>query len=243
LGALIALIDTREGNPLSRQEQLRHEVSEPSWEEARREPHRERWLSHNVIAETPADVPAWRKVQRVRLLEARQAIPLEVFQAGSIAIMRAAADVLAPPGAGLIGCYWPFRREPDCLPYMRDVLRAGGRVALPVVVGRGQPLEFRLWNERTKMAAGVWGILHPAEGPPVVPTALIVPLLGFDDAGYRLGYGAGYYDMTLASHSPRPFTVGVGFESSCLPTIYPQPHDMPLDVIVTESGKRVFEQN
>lgn len=157
--------------------------------------------------------------------------------------MRAAAEVLSSACDGPIGCYWPFRREPDCLPYMRDVLRSGGQVALPVVVGRGQPLEFRMWNERTKMEAGVWGILHPAEGAPVVPTVLIVPLLGFDDAGYRLGYGAGYYDMTLASLSPRPFTVGVGFESARLATIYPQPHDVPLDVIVTENGKRVFERN
>ena len=143
---------------------------------------------------------------------------------------------------GPIGCYWPFRREPDCLPYMRDVLRAGGQVALPVVVGRERPLEFRLWNERTKMEAGVWGILHPAEGAPVIPTALIVPLLGFDDLGYRLGYGAGYYDMTLASVPTPLLTVGVGFESARLDTIYPLPHEVPLDVIVTEKDKRVFER-
>ncbi len=140
----------------------------------------------------------------------------------------------------LIGCYWPFRREPDCLPFMREVLRAGGQVALPVVIGRGKPLEFRLWTERTKMEAGVWNILHPAEGAAVTPAALLVPLLGFDDQGYRLGYGAGYYDMTLASLSPRPFTVGVGYEAARLATIHPQRHDVPLDVIVTESRKRIF---
>ena len=195
-----------------------------------------------MTSDPPADIPAWRKVQRARLLEARQAIPLDTFQAASTTIMRDAMEVLSSTKDGLIGCYWPFRREPDCLPYMRDVLRSGGQVALPVVVARGQPLEFRMWNERTKMEAGVWGILHPAEGPPVVPTALIVPLLGFDNAGYRLGYGAGFYDMTLASMPALPLTVGVGFESARLDSIYPQPHDVPLDVIVTEVGKREFER-
>ena len=68
------------------------------------------------------------------------------------------------------------------------------------------------------------------------PTILIVPLLGFDDAGFRLGYGGGYYDRTLAAMQPRPFTVGVGYELGRLPTIYPQPHDIPMDVIVTEAG-------
>src|ERR1700722_10975461 len=138
-------------------------------------------VSYSVIAETPADIPAWRKVQRTRLLEARQAIPLDIFQAASMTIMRVAAEIMSSGNDGPIGCYWPFRREPDCLPYMRDVLRAGGQVALPVVVGSGRPLEFRSWIDQTKMEAGVWGIFHPAEGAPVIPTALIVPLLGFDN--------------------------------------------------------------
>jgi 5-formyltetrahydrofolate cyclo-ligase len=190
------------------------------------------------MADPPVDVAAWRKEQRSRLLEERRAIPLEAFQAASTAIMRAVAECL-PQGA-LIGCYWPFRREPDCLPFMRDVLKAGGHVALPVVIARRSPLQFRSWTESTRMETGVWNIPQPADGPPVTPAALVIPLLGFDDAGYRLGYGAGYYDMTLASLSPRPFTVGIGYESARLPTIYPQAHDVPMDVILTEERKRVF---
>ena len=88
------------------------------------------------------------------------------------------------------------------------------------------------------MEPGVWNIPHPAEGEPVFPSALLIPLLGFDDTGYRLGYGAGYYDLTIASLAERPFLVAVGFEFSRLPTIYPQPHDQPMDIIITEAGVR-----
>lgn len=164
------------------------------------------------------------------------------FRADSETIMTAVAAVLPPGPDMLVGCYWPMRREPDCLPYARDVLKANGQVALPVVIAAGRPLVFRLWTEATKMEAGVWNILHPAEGHPVVPAVCIVPLLGFDEKGYRLGYGGGYYDRTLASLAPRPFTVGVGFESSKLETICPQPHDVPLDVIITETQERIFRR-
>lgn len=167
-------------------------------------------------------------------------MPLDEHHSAGERIMRAAAGFLPAAADRFVGCYWPFRREPNCIPYMREVLAAGGRVALPVVIRRNTPLEFRLWSERAAMEAGVWNILHPAEGPAVAPLALIVPLVGFDEAGFRLGYGAGYYDATLASLASRPFTVGVGFEFSLLKTIHPQPHDIPLDVIVTEKRERVF---
>ena len=184
------------------------------------------------------DIAAWRKSERARLIAQRRAMPIEAFRAASEAILRPLPKIL--PQTDIIACYWPFRREPDCLPLMRSILSNGGRVALPIVVGRGTPLAFRLWTEKSKMETGPWEILHPAEGPFVVPTAFVVPLVGFDDAGFRLGYGAGYYDRTLAALAPRPFTVGVGFEFSRLQTIHPQPHDVPLDAIVTEERVRLF---
>jgi 5-formyltetrahydrofolate cyclo-ligase len=193
-----------------------------------------------VTADPSTDIAAWRKEQRARLLDSRKAISLEEYQIAGDAIMRAVANNLSMSTDMTIGCYWPFRREPDCLPFMRDVLKKGGRVALPVVIARGLPLEFRPWTETTRMEAGVWNIPQPAEGRTVIPTALVIPLLGFDDAGYRLGYGAGYYDRTLASLSPRPFTVGIGFEFSRMQTIHPLPHDVPMDVILTDQQKRVF---
>ncbi|HUO93327.1 MAG TPA: 5-formyltetrahydrofolate cyclo-ligase [Rhizomicrobium sp.] len=195
---------------------------------------------HGRKENQPADIAAWRKAERARLLEARLAMPLGDFRAASDAVMQML--LARAPRAGTVGCYWPFRREPDCLPFMRAMLRAGVRVALPVVTAREQPLAFRPWTEQTKMEKGPWEILHPAEGAAVTPDLLVVPLLGFDDAGYRLGYGAGYYDRTLASLTPRPRTIAVGFESSRLETIFPQPHDIPMDTILTESGERAIHQ-
>jgi 5-formyltetrahydrofolate cyclo-ligase len=187
-------------------------------------------------SEQPFDVAGWRKQERARLLELRKAMPPEDHRAASENIMQALLARLPPGGHEMIGCYWPFRREFNCVPYMREVLRLGGRIALPVVMGRGQPLEFRCWTEDAKMEKGVWNIPHPANGPPVRPTALIIPLVGFDAAGYRLGCGAGYYDMTIAGYSSPPLTIGVGFEFSRLSSIHPQPHDLPMDVIITERG-------
>lgn len=188
----------------------------------------------------PDDIAAWRKSERARLIAQRQAMPIDRFRAASDAVMDALAGIL--PAADIVAFYWPFRREPDCHAVMRRILRAGGKVALPIVVGRAMPLAFRLWTETAKMEAGPWGILHPAEGPFVTPTIFVVPLVGFDEEGFRLGYGAGYYDSTLGALSPRAFAAGVGFEFMRLPTIYPQPHDVPLDVIVTEQRIRTIRQ-
>ena len=188
--------------------------------------------------ETASDIRRWRKAERARLLELRREMPLDFHQQANQAIERELYRQLPSDSHRLVGCYWPFRREFNCIPYMREVLRRGGRVALPVVIGRGRPLEFRCWTEKAAMERGVWDIPHPASGEAVFPSALVIPLVGFDDAGYRLGYGAGFYDMTIASFAVRPRLVAVGFEFSRLPTIQPQPHDQPMDVIITETRTR-----
>jgi len=191
-----------------------------------------------MAEQTVSDVRAWRKAERARLLELRRRMPASAHRDASDVIMHELHSRLPPQSHALVGCYWPFRREFNCLPYMREVLRSGGRVALPVVIGRGHPLQFRCWTEAAEMESGVWNIRHPASGEPVFPSALVIPLVGFDDAGYRLGYGAGYYDTTIASLAARPYLVAVGFEYSRLPTIYPQPHDQPMDVVITEAQTR-----
>ena len=191
-----------------------------------------------MAEETVLDVRAWRKAQRARLIELRREMPLDRHQQANEAIERELLKRLPPRSHDIVACYWPFRREFNCVPYMREVLRGGGRVALPVVLGRGHPLEFRCWTEQAPMAHGVWNIPHPAGGAPVFPSALVIPLVGFDDAGYRLGYGGRYYDNTIASFTTRPFCVAVGFEFSRLRTIHPQPHDQPMDVIITEARTR-----
>lgn len=185
---------------------------------------------------SPDEVYAWKKAERARLIAARMAMDLDEHKAASAVIAGHLAERFPPESLPTLGCYWPFRREFDCLPLMRAVIAAGGAVALPVVLQKNQPLEFRPWTPQTKMEAGVWNILHPAEGPPVQPAALLIPLVGFDEAGYRLGYGAGYYDRTIATFPTPPLKIGVGFELSRMPTIHPQPHDLPMDYIVTEKG-------
>jgi 5-formyltetrahydrofolate cyclo-ligase len=188
-----------------------------------------------MTEEGPLNLRAWRKAQRARLLEERRSLPADAHRQASESIMRELRVRLPTGNNAMIGCYWPFRREFNCVPFMREILVSGGRVALPVVIARGKPLEFRSWSEDVAMEAGVWNIPHPASGPSVTPSVLLIPLVGFDDEGYRLGYGGGYYDVTVASFAERPWLVGVGFEFSRLASIYPQPHDQPMDVIVTEA--------
>jgi 5,10-methenyltetrahydrofolate synthetase len=109
----------------------------------------------------------------------------------------------------------------------------GIRVALPTVVAKARPLIFREWHPGARLKSGVWNIPIPAEGAEVIPTVVIAPLVGFDPDAYRLGYGGGFFDRTLAALSPRPLAIGVGHPVGAIPTIYPQSHDIPMDWIVT----------
>ena len=94
-----------------------------------------------------------------------------------------------------------------------------------------------------KLVRGIWNIPIPSERYPVQPTVLLVPLVGFDAAGYRLGHGGGYYDRTLANLPQKPLGIGIGYDLGRLESIHPQPHDMPMDVIVTESGVERFNSH
>ena len=188
-------------------------------------------------SETPPEHGhAWRKAERARLIEARMAMSDADHRAANAEITRLLAERFPPSVLPMLGCYWPFRREYNCVPLMRRVIEEGGAVALPAVVGKQQPLEFRPWTPEAKMDPGVWNIPHPAEGPAVFPGALLIPVVGFDAKGYRLGYGAGFYDRTLAIFPRAPLTIGVGFELSRMDSIHPHTHDIPLDYIVTEAG-------
>src|SRR5579885_1934267 len=180
------------------------------------------------------EINAWRKAERVRLMAARGALGPGEHRAASRVILDQVAHAFPELGARLIGFYWPIRRELDPLPLIRRLIAAGGAAALPMVVGRGKPLEFRRWTPGATMAIGVYDITYPADGPGVEPEVMHVPHQGFDEAGYRLGYGAGYYDRTIASFARKPFLIGIGFELGRLATIFPQPHDIPMDVVITE---------
>lgn len=192
--------------------------------------------------EDAEDVRLWRKAKRMALLDQRAGMPGESRAAHSERITAALPEVIGP-GAGerLVGFYWPFKREYDPRPVVRALHAQGVRLALPVVVAKAQPLVFRPWQPGVPMVLGVWNIPFPTEGDPVLPDTLLVPLLGFDRRGYRLGYGGGYYDRTVAAMSRKPLLVGVGFELNRLSTIHPQPHDIRMDVIVTERGVERFD--
>lgn len=106
-------------------------------------------------------------------------------------------------------------------------------IALPVAVALGQPLRFREWRPNARMARGLWKIPYPADGVEVVPSVVIAPVVGFDKECFRLGYGGGFFDRTLAGFDATPLAIGVGYAGAMIPTIFPQPHDIPMDWIVT----------
>ncbi|WP_319022491.1 5-formyltetrahydrofolate cyclo-ligase [Meridianimarinicoccus sp. MJW13] len=189
------------------------------------------------------DVARWRTSERRRLLAARAALPVAGRATLADALARALdslIDVQVGPVAGrVVSGYWPIQSEPDLRGWLGDQHAAGAVTALPVVETRAAPLVFRRWQPGAPMVRGHWNIPVPAPGAEKeTPEFVLAPLVGWDQEGYRLGYGGGYFDRTLAALSPRPFVVGVGLDAALLPTIYPQPHDIRLDAIVTQSGLR-----
>jgi 5-formyltetrahydrofolate cyclo-ligase len=140
-----------------------------------------------------------------------------------------------PPGR-IVGFCWPVRNEPDLLPLLANWREKGVVLALPVASQPATALRFRVWQPDTAMVTDDFGIPTPSEGEFVAPEVLLIPLNAFDAEGFRLGYGGGYFDRTLAEMRPRPLTIGVGFELGRAPTVWPQAHDVRLDWIVTEAG-------
>jgi 5-formyltetrahydrofolate cyclo-ligase len=183
-----------------------------------------------------AELRAWRRARRADLATARAALDAGARVRASAAIQAHLRALFADRRAGIVAVYWPIGSEFDIRPFVEQLRAQGVTPALPVVIEKQQPLEFRIWNADEPLAQGAFDLAYPAAGPAVLPDALVIPLLGFDAAGSRLGHGAGYYDRTLATLQPKPLSVGVGFECGRLATIYPQPYDIPMDAIVTEAG-------
>lgn len=191
-------------------------------------------LDPNCRTEAWADVSRWRKAERERLIEQRIAIGPAEWAARSHRIAAKLNVVIGEIGSRVVSIYWPFRGEPDLRVWAANILERGGQIALPVVVRKAFPLEFRPWKPGDPLERGVWNILVPVTSESVQPDIVIAPLVGFDGANFRLGYGGGYFDRTLAVMSRKPLVVGIGYQESQVPTIYPQPHDVPMDVVVVE---------
>ena len=182
------------------------------------------------------DWVAWRREARRSLIDARRGLAETDRRARNAAIDAHLRDGFAALGGLSVGFCWPFGGEPEPRFAVRRWREAGSRAALPVVIAARSPLEFREWWPGVSMVPGVYGIPHPADTAAVLPAAAVVPVNGFDAAGYRLGYGGGYFDRTLAALPHRPVTVGLGYEIARIRTIHPRPHDVAFDFMVTEAG-------
>jgi 5-formyltetrahydrofolate cyclo-ligase len=185
---------------------------------------------------TLEEVKAWRREERRRLLALRTETPGGQRRTWGGAIQAHLYALLRQQPGVTLGVYWPFQAEFDPRPLVGHLFADGFSAALPVVVDKKGPLEYRAWRPGDPLVDGVWGIPVPERREIVVPRAVLAPLVGFDAECYRLGYGGGYFDRTLAALTPRPWAIGVGFELSRLETIYPQDFDVPMDLIVTEAG-------
>jgi 5-formyltetrahydrofolate cyclo-ligase len=142
-----------------------------------------------------------------------------------------------PRTPGIVAAYHPVRGELDCMPLLRRLVGDGWTLALPVIVGAA-PLAFREWHFGASLDPGLFGIPAPLAGRPAVPEVLLVPLLAFDRRGYRLGYGGGHYDRTLAALRGEGGAVAIGlaFDAQEVARVPVCPYDEPLDWILTPSG-------
>ena len=193
-------------------------------------------LLQAVDKQQQIDVMRWRKAERERLIALRLEIATAERRRHSKRIAAWLDEALGDVAGRVISAYWPFRGEPDVRPWLEGLAGRGAIGALPVVVQRHAPLVFRRWARGEPLEPGVWNIPIPSNGDSVTPDIVIAPVVGFDAAGYRLGYGGGFFDRTLAALAKRPLIVGVGYARQAIRTIYPQAHDVAMDMVVTESG-------
>ncbi|MEN9317110.1 MAG: hypothetical protein RIS35_3503 [Pseudomonadota bacterium] len=168
------------------------------------------------------------------LLALRAAILPSERAAADAAIGHRLDAVLSRLAPAVVAGYWPMRDEPELIGLFTRWHAAGVGIALPRVVGADQPLVFDRWSPGAPMAHGLFGTRHPASCEPLAPEALLIPCVGFDAGGYRLGYGGGFYDRTLPVMTG-VFTIGIAYDECELAGFERAPHDRPLDRIVTQT--------
>jgi 5,10-methenyltetrahydrofolate synthetase len=191
-------------------------------------------------SENIADSLAFRGALRREKLAARNALDQETHLALSARIEAHLAQLLLPlPPRPLAFCA-PVRGEFDARPLTARLIEQGWRGAMPVVEAPNAPMIFRAWSPASTMGTDRHGIPVPLGEPAIIPAIVLLPLLAFDSRGFRLGYGGGYFDRTLAALVPRPLAIGVGFDLARVTDIRPQAHDKPLDAMVTEAGIQRF---
>jgi len=182
--------------------------------------------------------PNLKAALRRAALARRDALPAAARVAAAQTIAERGLPVEVAPDAVVSG-FSPLKSEISPLPLLRRLADAGAQLALPVVVGRGQPLIMRAWSFGAPLNSGVWGIREPpADAPEVFPDILLVPLLAFDRTGHRIGYGAGYYDMTIARlrATKQVVAIGIAFAAQEIAAVPSTPRDARLDLVLTEHG-------
>lgn len=193
-------------------------------------------------APVPSDWPAvtrWRRTERNRLIALRDGLGQDgraragTFVATNLSLW---LDRHGVEAGHILSGYWPIRGEPDLRPLLANLHAKGVTIALPVVETRAAPLTFRRWTPETRMVRGDWNILvPPPDADALTPDFALAPCLGWTESCFRLGWGGGYFDRTLAHLSHRPVTLGIALSAARLDSIFPQPHDIPLDAIITET--------
>ena len=204
--------------------------------------------------------PDWRKSERRRLIAEREAVPSSQRAAWAQRIDAHLQRGFPQLTQACVAFCWPYRGEYDARNLVRQLYQAGARIALPVVVASGSPLLFRQWTPDTPLLSGPLDIPYPgAQSPQLQPSHVLLPVVGIDAAGYRLGDGGGYFDRTLAALAATgiatglatglatdpatpapgksaPLVIATGYELCRIPSIAPQSHDIPMDWLVTERG-------
>jgi 5-formyltetrahydrofolate cyclo-ligase len=183
-----------------------------------------------------------KRALRKRLVEQRMSLPDRAQRADLL--QRVMRIWLVGRPDTVIGAYWPIKGEFDPLPALHRWKEDGElqgesqlrRIGLPVVDKLHGTLKFHAWFPGCPMEEDAYGIPKPRDTEVVVPTLLFVPCVGYGPGGFRLGYGGGFYDRTLAGLQPRPYTVGLGYACGFLPDLDPEPHDVPLDALLNELG-------
>ena len=173
---------------------------------------------------------------RQSALAQRDAMPPSARAAAVEAVTQRPFPVVVSPGM-IVSGYSPMKSEFNPIPLMRRLADAGASLALPVTPKRGNPLIMRAWTFGDELASGVWGIREPKpDAPEVFPDIMLVPLAAFDRAGHRIGYGAGYYDRTIARiRAMKPVTaIGLAFAVQETANVPATPFDQQLDLVLTE---------
>ena len=182
------------------------------------------------------DANAQRASMRARALAEREAVPVARRAVWEAAIAYYLDALIARIEPQVLAFCWPFRAEPDVRGWVENWLDGDTRrvAALPVVTEQACPLVFRRWTPGAELVPDRYGIPFPPQGEALLPDVVLIPLNAFDARGYRLGYGGGYFDRTLAVISP--LAIGIGFELGRKTDVLPQPHDRPVNWLVTEAG-------